>query len=224
MVTIVLFAVCSVLTAFSHAVSIGKVNTSRFTSLDQLNQDAVWIYNQSSNQRCLCTVLSLFPNALLFNAFNNGSCQLFFALPFTYIMQYHPQSTLILLKALPPRQLAPCCSNLTWLMTRIANSSLPPVSLSSPTYMVIDDLDYLAVITYGSNLYRFNRTTMAPVISKSIGPGCTALSYYNKQYFISESKFLESNRERSFSDRLWNGWHSDVICRIDKQSEFDQEY
>ena len=172
--------------AFSHALSIGTVSMSRFTSLDQLNVDALWIHNQSSPRQCLCTVLSLFPTALLFNAFNNGSCQLFFALPFTYIMQYHPQSTLILLKALPPRQQAPCCSNLTWLMTRIANSSLPPVSLTSPTYMVIDDLDYLAVITYGSNLYRFNRTTMAPVISKSIGPGCTALSYYNKQYFVGE--------------------------------------
>ena len=178
--------ICSVLITICQGVSFGKVNTSRFTSLDQLNVDALWIHNQSSPRQCLCTVLSLFPTALLFNAFNNGSCQLFFALPFTYIMQYHPQSTLILLKALPPRQQAPCCSNLTWLMTRIANSALPPVSLSSPTYMVIDDLDYLAVTSYNDKLYRFNRTTMAQVTSTWIANLCISVSYYNKQYFVGE--------------------------------------
>jgi hypothetical protein len=102
-------------------------------------------------------------------------------------------SSSLLLRPLPPREQAPCCSNLTWLMTRIANSSLTPVSLNAPTYLVIDDLDYLAVIAYSDKLYRFNRTTMAQVSSKWIASNCTAMSYYNKQYFISESICLEAD-------------------------------
>jgi hypothetical protein len=185
-IKMLILTICLTIAALSHAAPIGTVNTSRLTSLGQLNRDALWIQNQSSSRQCLCTVLSRFPTALLFNSFSNGSCQLFFALPFTYTLQSHPQSTLILLRPLPPREQAPCCSNLTWLMTRIVNSAQTPVSLNSPTYLVIDDLDYLAVISYDDKLYRFNRTTMAQVSSTWIANQCLSVNSYNKQYFVGE--------------------------------------
>ena len=198
-----LVTICSVLIGIAHAVPIGTVNTSRFTSLDQLNQDALWIVNQSSPRRCLCTVLARFPTALLFNSFTNGSCQLFFSLPIAYTMQRHPQSTLVLLKPLPPREQAPCCSNLTWLITRMANSALPSIPLTKPTYLVIDDLDYLAVMSYDAKLYRYNRTTMAHVSSILVASQCRSISYYNKQYFVGKCMVIALEIDPSVSCRLW---------------------
>lgn len=174
----------SILLASCHSKSIGTSNRTRFTSVDRLNTNTVWINNQFSAKQCLCTVLSQYNTALLFNSYSNGSCQLFFSLPYTYTMEYNVNSTLILLSPLPPVNQAPCCSNLTWLITRIKNSTLPVISHSSPTYMVIDDLDYLAVISYNDKLYRFNRTTMSLILSRSIASACVSLSYYNRQYFV----------------------------------------
>ena len=62
-----------------------------------------------------------------------------------------------------------------------------------PNYLVIDDLDYLAVLTYNSMLVRFNRTTMAQVSSTSVGSQCVSLSYYNGQYFV--GKWIDSGVE-----------------------------
>ena len=174
----------SIMIISCHGISIGTVNRTRFTSVDRLNADAVWIHNQSSPRQCLCTVLSQYRNTRIFNSYSNGSCQLFFSLPVTYTMEYNFDSTLILLSPLPPVNQAPCCSNLTWLMTRIKNSALPITYLLNPTYLVIDDFDYLAAIAYNDKLYRYNRSTMASVSATSVAAQCVALSYYNKQYFV----------------------------------------
>jgi hypothetical protein len=80
---------------YSRGTSIGTVNKTRFTSVDQLNSDALWLYNQQPSQQCLCTVLSQYNNVLLFNSSSNGSCQLFFSLPYTYTMNYNINSTII---------------------------------------------------------------------------------------------------------------------------------
>ncbi|UJR37464.1 hypothetical protein I4U23_030167 [Adineta vaga] len=174
----------SFLYAHCLCVSFGTVRRARFTSVNQLNSDTIWLNNQSSSQECLCTVLRSYNNTFLFNSYTNGSCHLFFSLPYTYRMEFHINSTTILLKSLPPINQAPCCSNLSWLMSRIKNSSLPIVTLSQPTYLVIDDLDYLAVISYNNKLYRYNRTSMISVTSKVIAAQCMSISYYKQQYFV----------------------------------------
>ncbi len=61
------------------------------------------------------------------------------------------------------------------------NSALPVVSMTSSPYLMIDDLDHLAIISYGNKLYIYNRTTMAFIISRPIASQCMAVSYYNKQ-------------------------------------------
>lgn len=179
-----ILVIYSILLTICHAQLIGSVNKTRFTSIDRLNTNTLWIYNQTSSQQCLCTVLSQYTNVLLFNSYINGSCQLFVSLPYTYTMEYNENSTIILLSPLPSVNQTPCCSNLAWLMTRIKNSSLPILNISMPTYLAIDDLDYLAIVSYGDKLYRYNRTTMTYITSKSIATQCMAVTYYNKQYFV----------------------------------------
>ncbi len=182
MLTLVIY---SIFLVSCYSIPIGTVNQTRFTSVDQLNSDAIWINNQFSPKECLCTVLSQYNNVLLFNSYSNGSCQLFISLPYTYTMEYNFNSTIIFLSPLPPVNQAPCCSNLTWLITLMNNSPLPPVPIGNPSYPVIDDLDYLAVLDSSWFLNRYNRTTMA-YISSTFIPYAYALSYYNKQYFFSE--------------------------------------
>ncbi len=165
---------------------IGTVNNTRFTSVDRLNTDSIWIDHQISPQHCLCTVLSQYSNVRLFNSYSNGSCQLFFSLPFTYTMEYNSNATIILLSLLPPVNQAPCCSNLTWLMARIQISALPAINMASPIYLVVDDLDYLAVLSdTTASLNRYNRTTMT-LISSTPMANAQSLSYYSKSYFISK--------------------------------------
>jgi hypothetical protein len=175
----------SILFVSCHGIPIGTANQTRFTSVDRLNSGAIWINNQLSPKQCLCTVLSQYSNVLLFNSYTNGSCQLFFSLPYAYTMEYNFNSTIIFLSPLPPANQAPCCSNLTWLISRMSNSITSPIAPVAPSYLVIDDLDYLAVLIGNLYLYRYNRTTMA-LISSVLIPLSEALSYYNKQYFISE--------------------------------------
>jgi hypothetical protein len=88
------------------------------------------------------------------------------------------------LTSIPLVNQAACCSNLTWLMTRISSSALLVVSMSSPTYLVIDDLDYLPIISYNNKLFRYSRTTITLITSTSIATQSIAISYYNKQYFV----------------------------------------
>lgn len=174
----------------SFSISIGSVNNARFTSVDLLNENTVWINNQFSVEKCLCTILASYPHVLLFNSFTNGSCQLFFALPYTYKMLSHSTSTLVLLRSLPARSQAPCCSNLTWLMSRVIGSMSSVVTLTAPTYLAIDDQDYLGVVAYNDKFYRFNRTSMTQVTSKVIASTCMSLTYYKGKYFI--GKFIFS--------------------------------
>jgi hypothetical protein len=94
-------------------------------------------------------------------------------------MEYNFNSTIIFLSSLPPSNQAPCCSNLAWLITRMNNPTTSPIAPLAPSYLVIDDLDYLAVLIGGLYLYRYNRTTMAFISSAFISSTQT-LSYYNK--------------------------------------------
>jgi hypothetical protein len=71
-------------------------------------------------------------------------------------------------------------------MARINSSALPTTSISEPGYLVIDDLDYLAVLSSTNKLYRYNQTTMTLVTGSTLSGSNYALSHYNKQYFVSK--------------------------------------
>ncbi|CAF1592459.1 unnamed protein product [Adineta steineri] len=142
---ILLLTIHSLLFTICYSVPFGKVNKTRFTSRDLLNSEAIWLSNQLTPEKCLCTILSQYNNTLLFNSYQNGSCQVFLSLPYTYTMEYRNDSTFILLSSLPSRDIAPCCSNLPWLIKRITNSSLSSISLNTPSYLVIDDYDELVI-------------------------------------------------------------------------------
>ncbi|CAF1067751.1 unnamed protein product [Adineta steineri] len=190
---ILFLTIHSLLFTICYSVPFGKVNKTRFTSRDLLNSEAIWLSNQLTPEKCLCTVLSQYNNTPLFNSYQNGSCQIFFSLPYTYTMEYRNDSTLILLSSLPSRDIAPCCSNLPWLIKRITNSSLSSISLNTPSYLVIDDYNYLAVLYNSYTLNRYNRTTMTLISSTTIGSQTMALSYYNKQYYITKGVSHLSN-------------------------------
>ena len=223
-----LFALlCSMVLRMSFAVSIGRVRNARFTSVDLLNTDAVWINNQSTAAKCLCTVRVAFPTASLFNSFTNGSCQLFFALPYTYKMVSSPSTTLILLQPLPARAQAPCCSNLTWLMNRMISSALPVTAFNAPTYLAIDDEDYLGVVAYNDKFYRFNRTTMAQLSSKVIATLCVSVTYYKGKYFIGKSFIRWLLRAESAVGKIFRMWKwrfGEIVRLVVQQSELDRQH
>ncbi|CAF0771010.1 unnamed protein product [Adineta ricciae] len=145
---------------FGNSISIGRVANTRFTSMNQLNQDSHFL-------------------------FNSHCCQLFTALPLTYRMEMNGNSTLILFKPLPPENLAPCCSNLSWLMTRINTTSQMSVNISKPTFLVFDGNDYLVTLGYRGPLIQFNRTTLNIIQSVSVVTDATSINYNNGFYYIS---------------------------------------
>lgn len=164
---------------------IGRVNETRFTSMIDSNDNSIWLSNLTTWSECFCVVLSndLFSSAIGFNMYLNGSCQLFLTLPITYRLEKNINSTLILLKQLPARELAPCCSNLSWLISRLNASQQPSANITSPSFLVIDDNDFLVALTYKGPFIQFNRTTLSPIRSQIIG-NATSLSYRNGFYYI----------------------------------------
>lgn len=179
------YIVCLFSIPICNSILIGTVNRARFTSIDQSNDDTVWLEQQFSPEKCLCTVLYQYKNVLLLNSYSNGSCQLFFSLPFAYKMESNTDSTIILLSSLPSVNLAPCCSNLSWLITRIQSSQKSSLNVNKPKYLVLDDNDYLAVISNADDLIRINRATFTRISSDSYDDP-KALSYYDKKYYMSK--------------------------------------
>jgi hypothetical protein len=168
------------------SLSIGHVNKTRFTSVDQLNQDSIWYYNFTTWSQCVCAVLSgsFSSTAVALNFYQNNSCQLFIALPVTYTMELNINSTLILLKQLPPINLAPCCSNLSWLINKINSSQKASGNVSKPSFLVIDHNNFLVTVGYRGPLVQFNRSTLQVIESTMIVGKATSLSYYNGLYYI----------------------------------------
>ena len=179
---IAIVLLCSSVDCFS----IGRVNNTRFTSTIDSNDNSIWLSDFTTWSECLCTVLSnnLFSSAVAFNLYLNGSCQLFLTLPITYRMEKETNSTLILLKQLPARDLAPCCSNLSWLIHRLNASQQASANISSPSFLIIDDHDFLVALSYKGPFIQFNRTTLSPIRTVTIGDSATSLSYRNGLYYI----------------------------------------
>lgn len=173
-----------------NCLSIGRVNQTRFTSVISTNDNSIWLSNFSTWSECLCAIFSNdFSSTVAFNIYQNGSCQLFLTLPVTYRLERNINSTLILLKPLPDPDLAPCCSNLLWLMTRINASLAASVNITKPSFLIIDDNNFLVTLSYKGPLVQFNRTTLAHIQTQLIGSDATSLSYHNGFYYIRKCNY-----------------------------------
>ena len=166
---------------------IGRVNNTRFTSVDQLNIGSIWLSNFSTWSQCVCQILSsnFSSMAIAINMYQNGSCQLFTTLPSAFTLEVNTNSTLILFKSLPvTSNLSPCCSNLSWLMNQINGSQQASVNISKPGYVILDDNDYLVVLSYKISTIKLNRTTLSPIQAMATIVNPTSLSYHNGFYYI----------------------------------------
>ncbi len=177
------------------SLSIGHVNNTRFTSVDHLNIGSIWLSSSYATwSQCVCAVLSsnFSSMAIALNMYRNGSCQLFITLPFTYTLEINNNSTLILLKQLPSMNLAPCCSNLSWLINQMNASQQTSVNFSKPSFLIIDNNNYLAVQSYRGSLFQLNRTTLNTILSTAIAGSATSLSYLNGFYYIRKFNYFYS--------------------------------
>lgn len=176
-----------------ECLSIGRVNNTRFTSLNHLNTNSIWLSNFTRWSECMCAILSssnYSSTAVALNMYRNGSCQLFIQLPITYTLEVNSNSTLILFKQLPSKTLAPCCSNISWLINKLNNSQLSSGNVSKPSFVVIDDNDLLVTLSYKDALVRFNRSTLKVIQSALLVPNATSLTYYNGYYYIRKLNLL----------------------------------
>ncbi len=166
--------------------SIGRVNNTRFTSVDHLNIDSIWLSTFKTWSQCLCAILSsnFSSTAIALNMYLNGSCQLFVTLPFTYTLERNKNSTLILLEQLPPNDLAPCCSNISWLINKINSSQKASANVTNPSFLIIDDNNFLVTLSYQGPLVQLNRSTLDIINSTMIASSPTSLSYSNGFYYI----------------------------------------
>jgi hypothetical protein len=185
---IILFVYLSV-----DSLSIGHVNNTRFTSIDHLNKGSIWFSNFTTWSQCVCVVLysNYSSTAIALNMYHNGSCQLFVALPSSYTMEINNNSTLILLKQLPPTNLAPCCSNLSWLINKINASKQASGNISSPSFLVIDNNNRLGAVSYRGPVVQFNRSTLSIIQSNTIVSQATSLSYNNGFYYIRKLPYFD---------------------------------
>ncbi|UJR36267.1 hypothetical protein I4U23_028997 [Adineta vaga] len=167
---------------------LGRMANSRFTSVDRQNQNSLWFSMFNNWYECVCMVLSspLSSTAIAINMYRNGSCQLFVTLPLTYTMEINTNSTLILFKQLPARNLAPCCSNLSWLMTKLSTSPQISANMTKPTFLILDDNNYLVTVGYRGPLVQFNRTTLNVIQSSLVVNDATSISYHNGFYYLAD--------------------------------------
>ncbi|CAF1543311.1 unnamed protein product [Adineta steineri] len=170
------------------SLSVGRVTGARFTSLNRLNVGSMWLSTFNSWYECMCSVISmnLSSTALALNMYQNGSCQLFVSLPLTYTMETNQDSTLILLQELPPKNLAPCCSNISWLIGKMNSSQQASGNISKPNFVFIDDNDYLVSAAYKGAVIQFNRTTLNIIRSATFGNDTMSINYHNGLYYVAD--------------------------------------
>ena len=210
-ITIGILLICS----SGDSIQTGRVINTRFTSVDQLNIGSIWLFNLTTWSQCVCDVLSgrFASTAVALNMYRNGSCQFFTTLPYTFTLETNPNSTLVLLKPLPPRDLAPCCSNVSWLINQINASQQESTNVSNPGYVIIDDNNYLVVLSYRVSFSQYNRTTLNMIrnITSVVSP--TSLTYRNGFYYIRKFNSFSSSSLgiHSLPHLYWYFCHKKVL-------------
>jgi hypothetical protein len=183
MLTIFFFLIIN--TGMVLNILIGYVYQARLVT----TSNSTWLYNKTNINTCICTAMQLFDSKLLaLNYFSlNKSCQIYISINSPGIISY-PNSTLILFQPLP----APCCSNLTWLLTQIQRAQISSSSyVLNPTFLSIDSANkLLSVMSYNSLRTLFNPTNLSLIINTtSVGPNCAIASQYGNLFIA--SKFFQ---------------------------------
>ena len=146
----------------TSTISIGRVPDARL--LAGLKNQTFWLMNQENANTCLCSALqhySLEKIAAL-NSFSfNSTCQLILSPPvLSPNIVFDIESTLVLLQ---PFTDAPCCSDLSWLLTRIKNSQQQSSdAITNPPVLSINsDNTLISTLSYFGPLFRFHRNNLS---------------------------------------------------------------
>ena len=159
--------------------TIGSIKQAQISSV----APSIWLYNQSSWSQCMCYSLQDL-SVVAFNSYtSNFSCQLFKNLssfPFQIINAIN--MTVYLLK--PLQAYTPCCSNLTWLMSQIKNTTntLPVSSIEGIAF----DTDQNRLGTVGSAGLRLVSTNSFTFVnlSTSLPPSPQAITYHQNLFYV----------------------------------------
>lgn len=164
-------------------IQIGRVYNARLITTN----NSTWLHEQTNTNTCLCSAMNLFPLTLrALNYFqSNRSCQLFYSSINSPEIISQINTTLILLESLP----VPCCSNLTWLLTRIQRAQkFSSTNVASPTFLSINSANQLlSVMSYHGSRYLLNRTNLNTIINTtSVGTNCGIASQFGDLFISSK--------------------------------------
>jgi hypothetical protein len=162
-----------------NCASIGTIKQAQITS----DAPSIWLYNQSSWSQCLCYCLQN-PPVVAFNYYKlNSSCQLFSNLSsYSFQIINNSNATVYLLEPLPAY--APCCSDLTWLLTQI-QSQTKSLSIPSITGLALDSSNNRLGIVASTKLQLISATTVASLnLSTTIPTGSQPISYHQGLFYI----------------------------------------
>ncbi|CAF0905640.1 unnamed protein product [Didymodactylos carnosus] len=123
------------------------------------------------------------------NSYSNGSCQVFFQFPTSFDVVDSPNSTLYLFQSLPNRTIInntfPCCSNLTWLLSKVKTATKQPTQvISQPTFLVIDDNNYIVTVSQNDTLIQMNPKNLTIMHTATVKSQSRSLSYVNGLYYV----------------------------------------
>jgi len=82
--------------------------------------------------------------------------------------------------------LAPCCSNLSWLINKLYTSQQISANVYRPSFLIIDDSNLFITVSYRGAFVLLNQSTLDIIQSTLIASNNTAtsLSYITGFYYI----------------------------------------
>ena len=174
----------------TSTISIGRVSNARL--LPGLKNQTVWLFNQANANACLCRALQFYPikEIAALNSFSsNSTCQLILSPPvLSPNIVFDIKSTLVLLQPLTD---APCCSDLSWLLTRIKNSQQQSSdAITHPTVLSINsDNTLISTLSYSGSLFRFHRTNLSlqGIYALPLNYDCALTTYRRGQFYMGMS-------------------------------------
>jgi hypothetical protein len=173
--------------AFLLGMILNNINCTIIGTIKQgeIASDApsIWLHNQSSWSQCLCYSLQ-HPPVVAFNNYKlNSSCQLFSNLS-SYPFEIINNSNVTVYLLEPLSKYAPCCSNLTWLLTQI-QSQTKSLGIPSITGTALDSSDNRLGIVASTKLQLISATTVSTLnFSTNIPTGSQPVSYHQGLFYV----------------------------------------
>ena len=147
-----------------------------------------WNSTTLQNHTCIeCLCLTVLTNVTALNCFPDNTCQLFFTIPRTYILQPTPQAFLYFPNGIFPNASQCCMPNLTYVIERLKNATQQITNTMGPRCLVLDDQNRLATVETSSPfLNLFNATTLVNLsrLQPSIGSTYRSLAFNDDFYYV----------------------------------------